>query len=115
MKSTGLTNVCSTATGPVGQYPRTRTPYGCEDLVGNVSEWCQPTGEQDDPGHVPHRWPTLRIVSGETGLVRVRGSCFLRRSASRMRASHERQLSPYRRNQWTGFRPACFLPCLALA
>jgi serine/threonine-protein kinase len=37
-KSTDLTNVCSTATCPVGHYPRTRTPYGCEDLIGNVSD-----------------------------------------------------------------------------
>lgn len=25
---------------PVGSNPKTRTPYGCEDLVGNVGEWC---------------------------------------------------------------------------
>jgi formylglycine-generating enzyme required for sulfatase activity len=25
---------------PVGGNPKTRTPYGCEDLIGNVGEWC---------------------------------------------------------------------------
>jgi serine/threonine-protein kinase len=28
-----------------------------------------------------------------------------------MRAWHRRKLSIHRRNQWVGFRPACFLPC----
>ncbi len=114
-KATGLTNVCSTATCPVGQYPRTRTPYGCEDLIGNVSEWCQPTRPGEAYGHIPHHCPVLEATGDEPPYVPVRGSAFLRRSASRMRAYHRRRLSAYRRNQWTGFRPACFLPCLALA
>jgi serine/threonine-protein kinase len=114
-RSSGLAHVCSASTCPVGQYPRTRTPYGCEDLIGNVSELCQPTGPKDKPGDVPHRWPALKTKRGEPSYVPVRGSCFLRSSSSRMRARHRRRLSAYRRNQWTGFRPACFLPCIALS
>jgi formylglycine-generating enzyme required for sulfatase activity len=50
--SGSLTNVRSSDTYPVGHFARTRTPYGCEDLVGNVSEWCQMT-EGDDFGYFP--------------------------------------------------------------
>jgi serine/threonine-protein kinase len=107
-----LAHVCAASTCPIGQYPRTRTPYGCEDLIGNVAEWCQPAGAKDVPGDMPHRWPKH---SADPFFVPVRGSCFLRVNAARMRASHRRRLSMHRRNQWTGIRPACFLPCLALA
>jgi formylglycine-generating enzyme required for sulfatase activity len=106
-----LANVRSDGTCPVGSYPRTRTPYGCEDMIGNVSEWCQVTDESDF-GHVPHAWPDLTPKKlGETVYAAVRGSCFLRENHLRMHACHRRKLSVHRRNQWVGFRPACFLPC----
>jgi serine/threonine-protein kinase len=106
-----LANVASEGTCPVGSYPRTRTAYGCEDMVGNVSEWCQMTDESDF-GHVPQSWPDLRPETlTETVYAAVRGSCYLRGDSLRMRAWHRRKLSVYRRNQWVGFRPACFLPC----
>ena len=38
---TDVANVRSEGTCAVGSYPRTRTAYGCEDMVGNVSEWCE--------------------------------------------------------------------------
>lgn len=30
-------------TTPVGSYPEAASPYGCLDMVGNVSEWCYDT------------------------------------------------------------------------
>ncbi|WP_372367140.1 SUMF1/EgtB/PvdO family nonheme iron enzyme [Candidatus Uabimicrobium sp. HlEnr_7] len=30
-------------TTPVGSYPEASSPYGCLDMVGNVSEWCYDT------------------------------------------------------------------------
>jgi serine/threonine-protein kinase len=106
-----LANVDSQGPCPVGSYPRTRTAYGCEDMVGNVSEWCQMTGESEF-GHIPHAWPDVTPRKpNEPVYAAVRGSCFLRGNHLRMRAWHRRKLSVDRRNQWVGFRPACFLPC----
>ncbi len=105
-----VANVESSATCPVGRFGRTRSPYGCEDLVGNVSEWCQPGG--DDYGAMPLALPDAEPApGGEESYASVRGSCFLRTSPSRMVSSHPRLLSRARRNQWVGFRLALFLPC----
>jgi formylglycine-generating enzyme required for sulfatase activity len=104
-----LANVGSSGTVPVGSYGRTRTPYGCEDLIGNVSEWCQMTAG-DDPRLVPRELPEVEWPTDDTPVyAAVRGSCFLRLNPRRMVAWHRRKLSVIRRNYWTGFRPA-FLP-----
>ncbi len=58
-----LANVRSPSTCPVGNFPRTRTAYGCEDMVGNVSEWCQMI-EGDQYGHLPGARPTIQIPAG---------------------------------------------------
>jgi len=105
-----LTHVGADETCAVGKFPDTRTPYGCEDMVGNVSEWC----EVGDAGHFGRLSPTIppAVEAAGSGAVMgvVRGSCFLRTHPSRMAASHRRQLSLGRRNQWVGFRPALPLP-----
>lgn len=106
-----LANVESDGTCPVGSFPRTRTAYGCEDMIGNVSEWCQTTRD-GDYGHMPPAVPDLDIDLGQEGVyAAVRGSCFLRSSPSRMTCWHRRRLSITRRNRWVGFRPALPLPC----
>jgi serine/threonine-protein kinase len=103
-----LANVRSDGTVPVGSFPATRTAYGCEDMVGNVSEWCQMTpGDKAD--FVPSPCPEEPVDSGEIALAAVRGACFLRTDAGRMTAWHRRRLSTTRRNRWVGFRPACLL------
>jgi serine/threonine-protein kinase len=106
-----LTNVRSEGTCPVGSFPRTRTAYGCEDMVGNVSEWCRMI-EGDDYGRFPEEPLEYRVPApGEPVYAAVRGACFLRSSRIRMPTWHRRRLSVTRRNRWVGFRPACFLPC----
>jgi formylglycine-generating enzyme required for sulfatase activity len=109
-KNPNLANVRSQKTCPIGSYPRTRTAYGCEDMIGNVSEWCQMM-DGEDLGKFPERRPPIDVPSPEDATyAAVRGSCFLRSSRDRMPAWHRRRLSVIRRNRWVGFRPACFLP-----
>jgi formylglycine-generating enzyme required for sulfatase activity len=92
----------------VGSFPRTRSAYGCEDMIGNISEWCRMT-EGDDFVRVPEERPEILVpAEGEQVYAAVRGSCFLRSSRMRMPAWHRRRLSVARRNRWVGFRPACF-------
>jgi serine/threonine-protein kinase len=106
-----LANVRSTAACPVGSFPRTRTAYGCEDMVGNVSEWCRMI-KGDDHGLLPEDRPPIRFPKGrKLEFAAVRGACFLRSGRLAMPAWHRRRLSVIRRNRWVGFRPACFLPC----
>jgi serine/threonine-protein kinase len=106
-----LANVRSEATVPVGSFPWTRTVYGCEDLIGNVAEWCQMT-PGDRPDLVPSPWPDPSPPedAAEVRRAAVRGSCYLRTDVNRMVAWHRRRLSTTRRNGWVGFRPACLLP-----
>jgi serine/threonine-protein kinase len=109
-RSGKLAQLYTNATCPVGNFPRVRSPYGCEDMVGNVSEWCRKTAN-DDPGEFPQDWPEPESVNGlPAGNAPVRGSCFMRTVPTRMKSAHRRQLSVTRRNQWVGFRPAQLLP-----
>ncbi|HZY88299.1 MAG TPA: SUMF1/EgtB/PvdO family nonheme iron enzyme [Gemmataceae bacterium] len=103
-----LANVGTDGTCAVGSYARTRSPYGCEDLVGNVSEWCR-TGDDKDHGRFPEPWPEVK--PDPDALTVVRGACFYRTVFSGMAAAHRRRLSVVRRNQWTSFRPALLLSC----
>jgi serine/threonine-protein kinase len=84
--------------------------YGCQDLVGNVAEWCKMT-LGDRPDVVPAALAVVVPPESEDEIVQqaVRGSCYLRTDERRMAAWHRRRLSRMRRNAWVGFRPACLL------
>jgi serine/threonine-protein kinase len=105
-----LAHVGATDTCAVGKYGHVRSPYGCEELVGNVSEWCFPMPPKAAVGEFPPPVPPKLPRANETAYAVVRGACFLRSGASAQKGSHRRNLSVTRRNQWVGFRPACLLP-----
>lgn len=81
------------STFPVGELD-VRSPYGCEDLSGNVSQWCIAAKQPSYPGERKFQFP-------------VRGACFFRVSNTAIESSHERWLHVQRRNQWVGFRICC--------
>jgi serine/threonine-protein kinase len=103
-----LANVRSTEICAVGSFPRTRSVYGCEDMVGNVSEWCR-LGEDGDLGRFPRGCPEVPAFAEDT-YAAVRGSCYMRTTRKTILPAHRRQLSIGRRNQWVSFRPAALLP-----
>ncbi len=103
----GRVCIGSRTTSGVVALPDTRSPYGCEQLVGNVSEWCQP----GDPAHAGECPPAFQPQFQEGEQAAVRGAPYFRAYDSpTLKASHRRRLAIHRRNSWTGFRPACFLP-----
>lgn len=107
-----LAHVGATETCKVGKFTHVRSPYGCEELVGNVSEWCYPMPAEVPVGAFPPPGEVIPLPrpAGPTVYTVVRGACYLRTSATAMKSSHRRNLSVTRRNQWVGFRPACLLP-----
>ena len=80
------------ATKPIGSLRQFRSPYGCEDMNGNVSHWCEPIGERPGWQRPPH--PEQPVV----------GACYYRTSGRTAKATHRRWLNALRRNQWVGFR-----------
>jgi serine/threonine-protein kinase len=105
-------HVRKAGTCEVGKFAHVRSPYGCEEMVGNVSEWCFPMPAKAAVGEFPPPNDSVKLPrpDGPAVYAVVRGACFLRTSGSAMKASHRRNLSQTRRNQWVGFRPACALP-----
>lgn len=77
---------------PVGKV-MPRSPYGCEDLNGNVSHWCE-TSAEDRPQWQPERKEQHIVM----------GACYLRKTGRTANATHERWLHALRRNKWVGFR-----------
>lgn len=109
-----VAQIGTTSTAEVGKFSKVRSPYGCEDLVGNVSEWCFPQLDGVKPGGFHNPAASLELPPAdddEQYLGVVRGACFLRTGHAAAKAVYRRQLSLTRRNYWTGFRVAALLPC----
>jgi serine/threonine-protein kinase len=106
-----LAHIGARTTCEVGKFGHVRSPYGCEEMIGNVSEWCLPTQDGLTVGAFPHPYPTIPFPTDNKPVQTVvRGACFLRSGGGAAKASHRRNLSVARRNQWVGFRLAVLLP-----
>lgn len=104
-------NVGRSDTESVGSYPRVRSAYGCEDLVGNVAEWTLPTKNHRPDSAAVYLPSELLTATPRERLAVVRGGCYLRSRPNSVTSFHRRQLGVMRRNQWVGFRPASLMPC----
>lgn len=105
-----LAQVGASATSEVGKFKHVRSVYGCEEMIGNVSEWTYPMPPKAAVGTFPPAGAVPPFPKLADVYAIVRGACYLRTSAMSMRSSHQRNLSQTRRNKWVGFRPACLLP-----
>ena len=108
-----LAHVAKEKTASVGAYAKTRTAFGCEQMIGNVSEFCLSIEGLDEQQAelasglcLPTPTPDQMAPSPADSLIALRGSCFLRIDPARMTCSHQRRLSASRRNNWTGLRVA---------
>ena len=104
-QSERFVNMNSAVTSKAGEYTGTRSAYGCEDMVGNVSEWCHAI----EPETLQPKQSVELISSEPVTAPLVRGGCFKRTRMESVTASHRRRLALGRRNDWVGFRPA-FVP-----
>lgn len=105
-----IAHIWASDTCAVDKFDRVRSPYGCSGMFGNVSEWCQDT-DGKAPGTFPPHDPKTPMNNAEYFQAPVRGCAYMRKCRRDSGVSHRRNLAMIRRNHWTGFRPALFLPC----
>lgn len=87
-------------TAPVGSYPAGKSPYGIEDLAGNVWEWVQDWYAADYYGRSPERNP---VNDTPTQFRVLRGGGWLTPPAA-VRAAPRTRLAPVNRDYGLGFR-----------
>tara|TARA_B100000609_G_scaffold172021_1_gene147279 strand:+ start:32621 stop:33571 length:951 start_codon:yes stop_codon:yes gene_type:complete len=100
-------------TCPVGSYPGTRTAYGCQDMIGNVMEFC--LGYEPSTQGLAVEFPLRDIPAPKDPgrdyfrkRVPVRGGAVFGQRKE-MAVFAERSMSKIRRDHQTSFRPA-FVP-----
>ena len=107
-----LANVAAEKTVSVDAYPETRTAFGCEQMIGNVSEFCLSIDDRDEKQVQLDSGLWLSTPAPDEvavdSLIALRGTCYKRIDPVRMTCSHRRRLSAGRRNSWTGLRVAWF-------
>jgi formylglycine-generating enzyme required for sulfatase activity/serine/threonine protein kinase len=85
---------------PVGERAAGRSPFGAEDMAGNVWEWCADAWGDE---HVPDLVDPCRRDEDPEALRVVRGGSWLR-SSRRLRAAHRFWERPGLRGGSLGFR-----------
>ena len=87
----------------VGSHPAGASPYGVEDMAGNVWEWCQDVDSQDFYAHGPSHNPCNHGDHPAKGRRVVRGGAFLY-DAHSVRTVSRSSFEPSVRSQAIGFR-----------
>ncbi|MBH25606.1 MAG: hypothetical protein CMH57_14375 [Myxococcales bacterium] len=99
-----LANIRSEHSVPIRQYEKTRTAYGCQDMAGNVADWCHPEALYA-PDELP---PPIEDVPGSDvdpyGWPSYRGGHY-RSSVSQLRVHQDRAMRAERRTAWCSLRP----------
>jgi serine/threonine-protein kinase len=90
-------------TVPVGTFPAGASPYGVEDLAGNVWEWCEDLDAQDFYAHGPSHNPCNHGDLNARGRRVVRGGSFMY-DAHSVRTFSRSSFEPQLGSQGIGFR-----------
>jgi formylglycine-generating enzyme required for sulfatase activity len=90
-------------TVPVGSCPSGASPYGVEDMAGNVWEWCEDVDSQDFYNRGPTHNPCNRAQAGSRMRMVVRGGSFMYDAAS-VRTISRTSFEPDSGSQGIGFR-----------
>ncbi len=91
-------------TCPVDAHPRGASPYGIEDMAGNVFEWCEDVDDASFYLHGPERNPRNTIQPGAAPCV-IRGGSY-RYDARSLRTYARASFPPTFRLDTVGFRVA---------
>ncbi len=89
-------------TSAVGCFPGGKSPYGCEEMSGNVWEWCSTIWRED------YRQPADDRLEGERARV-LRGGAFYN-DLRNVRCALRHRLIPHLRSNHVGFR-VVLSPC----
>ncbi len=102
-----------TNTVPVGSFPLTRTAYGCQDMLGNVGEWCHNplTHNHHGGAESPEQMPTSPSKASLDNLLKstppdVRSRGFSPNGSTSLSIRAFVSHKPTARLPWCGFRPA---------
>jgi serine/threonine-protein kinase len=94
-----------TGTAPVGSFPAGASPYGVQDLAGNVWEWCEDADSPEFYASGPSHDPCNRRPSAEACRRVVRGGSWMF-DASSMRTFARSSFDPGTGSNGIGFRCA---------
>lgn len=87
---------------PVGRYPRGAGPFGCEDLAGNVWEWCLDAFVPDAHAHRPSG-VVDPVVAAPTPVRPLRGGCW-RSIDCKLQSAYRNWTHEVARHTTIGFR-----------